>query len=814
LRAGGKHNDLDNVGRTPRHHTFFEMLGNFSFGDYFKETAIELAWNLVTVEYGLSPNRLCVTVYHEDDEAFDLWRKISGLSDDRIIRISTSDNYWSMGDVGPCGPCSEIFYDHGELLSGGLPGTVESEGDRFVEIWNLVFMEFEQQADGTRVPLPKPAIDTGMGIERIAAVLQGVHDNYLVDSIRKLVLASAEVTKTDPDGDYAVSHRVIADHLRAISFLLADGVMPASEGRGYVLRRIMRRAMRHAHSMGQKDPMMWRLVPTLIDEMATAYPELNRAKALIVETLNLEESRFKKTLDRGLRILDDEVAKLGSNNVFPGDIAFKLYDTYGFPLDLTQDVLRNQGVDVDIKGFEGAMEEQRAEARAAWSGSGDIETEGLWLEIRRQSGASEFVGHDTDSAEGRIEKLIVDGITVPVAVEGSDVAIIVNQTPFYAESGGQIGDSGVVRGLEGAQAFINDCQSEADGLHVHFGSVVSGKFAVGDNVELSIDPERRAAIRANHSATHLLHAALRHRLGEHVLQKGSLVTAERMRFDFSHGSPLSREDVVVIEELVNSQIRLNSDVKTRVMTSSEAINDGALALFGEKYGDSVRVLTMGLLKNNHFSVELCGGTHVNRTGDIGAFRIRSDSSLAAGVRRIEALSGAAAVTTAREEGELMAKLANDLNVAPSELESRINALRSEHRQLERDLSDLRRQTLSENRNDVESDRKIVGGRLVARVLYDVPARELKSLVDDMKTQGPGVYVLVGVVERKASLVVGVTQGLVERFDAVELARKGVVKLGGKGVGGRSDMAQGGGSNPAGAQEAIEAIEEEIESIAS
>ena len=814
LRAGGKHNDLDNVGYTARHHTFFEMLGNFSFGDYFKDLAIELAWNLVTREFGLAADRLWVTIYHDDDEAHDHWRKIAGLPEERIIRIATSDNFWSMGDTGPCGPCSEIFYDHGPTLAGGPPGTADQDCDRFVEIWNLVFMQFDQRGPGDRAPLPRPSIDTGMGLERIAAVLQGVHDNYDTDSLRALIQASAEATGTGANGEHAVSHRVIADHLRAVSFLMADGVMPSNEGRGYVLRRIMRRAMRHVHLIGHREPLMWQLVPALIGEMRAAYPELGRAEALITETLKLEEGRFRQTLERGLRLLGDEVAKLSSGAPLPGEVAFRLYDTFGFPLDLTQDALRVQGLGVETGGFEQAMARQRAEARAAWVGSGDAATETVWFEILERHGATEFLGYETAVAEARIEALVRDGTPVEQADTGTEVEIVVNQTPFYAESGGQVGDTGIMFTADGVEVALCDCQKRVGDLHVHLGRVSSGVLRLGDLVELRIDGERRAALRANHSATHLLHAALRERLGDHVTQKGSLVAPDRLRFDISQPAPLTDDDVATIEDAVNRQIRLNTSVVTRLMAPEEAVGAGALALFGEKYGEEVRVLAIGENDREPYSVELCGGTHVARTGEIGAFRIIDEGALAAGVRRIEALTGAAALAHARGERHLLTAASRALKVGPAELPERIAALQDDRRWLERELSELRRRLAAAGGAARADDSKEIGGiRFVGRTLREVPPRELKAIVDDLKGGGAGIYAVVGINDGKASLVVGVTDELTDRFDAVKLTRAGVAELGGKGGGGRPDMAQGGGPDPDGAQAALATIEKAIAGVA-
>ncbi|RMD64655.1 MAG: alanine--tRNA ligase, partial [Alphaproteobacteria bacterium] len=686
VRAGGKHNDLENVGYTARHHTFFEMLGNFSFGDYFKDLAIELAWNLVTREFGLPRDRLLVTVYAEDEEAAALWKKIAGLPEDRIYRIPTSDNFWQMGDTGPCGPCSEIFFDHGPHIPGGPPGSAEEDGDRFIEIWNLVFMQFEQIEPGKRVPLPKPSIDTGMGLERITAVLSGTHDNYDTDLLRSLIEASAEISGTSPDGPHAVSHRVIADHVRATAFLIADGVLPSNEGRGYVLRRIMRRAMRHVNKLGVREPMLWRLVPTLISVMGQAYPELIRAEALITETLKLEEGRFIQTLERGLRLLEEETARLGEGQPLPGEVAFRLYDTYGFPLDLTQDILRAQGRSVDLAGFEAAMQRQREAARKAWAGSGEAATEALWFEVRDKVGATEFLGYDTEVAEGQVVALIVDGRQVDAIEAGQEAQVITNQTPFYGESGGQVGDTGVLFNADGAEFQVTDTQKKLGDLHVHIGRLVHGRLEIGDAVEMRVDGARRAALRAHHSATHLLHEALRRRLGSHVTQKGSLVAPDRLRFDFAHPKAMTVEDIRAVEAEVNERIRINAPVVVRLMTPDEAIKAGALALFGEKYGDEVRVVSMGgedpTRGGAMFSTELCGGTHVRRTGDIGFFKIVAESALAAGVRRIEAVAAAAAVDYVQRLEAALNEAATALKVAPTQVPERASALVEERKRLE------------------------------------------------------------------------------------------------------------------------------------
>jgi alanyl-tRNA synthetase len=809
VRAGGKHNDLENVGYTARHHTFFEMLGNFSFGDYFKDLAIELAWDLITKVYGLPRDRLMVTVFSEDDDAFNLWRKIAGLPESKIVRIPTSDNFWAMGDTGPCGPCSEIFYDHGPEVAGGPPGSADQDGDRFIEIWNLVFMQFEQVTKDERVALPRPSIDTGMGLERLAAVLQGKHDNYDIDLMRALIEASAEASHAHADGPHAVSHRVIADHLRATSFLIADGVLPSNEGRGYVLRRIMRRAMRHIHKLGQQEPMMWKLVLALVAQMGTAYPELVRAQGLITETLKLEESRFKQMLARGLGLLDEETAKLGEHQPLPGEVAFKLYDTYGFPLDLTQDILRGLGKKVDTAGFDAAMERQREVARRAWKGSGEAATEELWFELREKFGATEFLGYTTEVAEGKVLALLVDNRPVESVVAGAKIALIANQTPFYGESGGQIGDHGVMFGANGTEIEIDDTQKKLGDLHVHFGTVTKGRIAVGDVLEMRVDGERRTALRANHSATHLLHEALRRRLAAHVTQKGSLVAPDRLRFDFSHPKPLTAEDIRAIETEVNDHIRQNAAVTTRLMTPAEAVSAGALALFGEKYGDEVRVVSMGGPdESRHFSTELCGGTHVRRAGDIGLFKIIGEGAIAAGVRRIEALTGAAAVAWVAEQERLLTAAAAMLKAQPAELTSRLAALIEERKKLERELSEARR-ALAMGGSTVAGDgaKEVAGIRFAARLLDGVPARELKSLADDLKKKiGSGVIAIVATHEGKAANLVAVTDDLKARFDARELVKAGVAALGGQGGGGRPDLAQGGGPAADQGPAALAAIE--------
>ena len=808
VRAGGKHNDLENVGYTARHHTFFEMLGNFSFGDYFKETAIDLSWSLITRDFGVPEDKLLVTIYADDDEAFDLWRRIAGLGEERILRIATSDNFWSMGETGPCGPCSEIFYDHGDRIPGGPPGSPDEDGDRFVEIWNLVFMQFDQPSPGERIPLPRPSIDTGMGLERIAALLQGTNDNYAVDALRTLIEASADRSGTDPDGEHAVAHRVIADHVRATSFLIADGVLPSNEGRGYVLRRIMRRAMRHAHIMGADEPLLWKLVATLVSGMGAAFPELKRAEPLVTETLRHEETRFKEMLERGLRLLADETGRLGEGEKLPGEVAFRLYDTYGFPLDLTEDVLRGEGRGVDSAGFEAAMDRQRAEARKSWAGSGQTAEDELWFDFRERVGATEFLGYTTLSADANVIGLVSDGEEVDRVEAGSEVSVIVNQTPFYAEAGGQIGDRGVLEGEDGTAVEIADTRQYAEDLIVHIGTVTGGTVALGDVLEMRVDPARRAGLRAHHSATHLLHSALRRQLGAHVTQKGSLVAPDRLRFDISHHALVERGSLAEIETAVNRQIRVNTEVATRLMTPDEAIGSGAMALFGEKYGDEVRVVTMGEDGSEPWSVELCGGTHVARTGDIGAFKIVGESAVAAGVRRIEAVAGEAAIAHLASQEDLLIRAATVLKTSPAELPDRIEALIEDRRKLERELSDTRRKLATGGEASASQPAKRIDGVAFAgRRVDGVPAKELRGMADDLKKQiGSGIVALVAVGDGKASLVVGVTDDLTERFDAVALVREGAAALGGKGGGGRPDMAQAGGPDATAAEKALESIE--------
>jgi len=809
VRAGGKHNDLDNVGYTARHHTFFEMLGNFSFGDYFKERAINLAWDLITKEYGVNAEKLLVTVYHEDNEAFDLWKKIAGLPDERIIRIATSDNFWSMGDTGPCGPCSEIFYDHGDHIWGGPPGTPEEDGDRFVEIWNLVFMQYEQTADA-RLDLPKPSIDTGMGLERMAAVMQGTHDNYAIDTFRRLIEASVEATGAAETEKTSASHRVISDHLRACSFLIADGVLPSNEGRGYVLRRIMRRAMRHAHMLGAKDLVMHKLAPTLVSEMGQAFPELTRAEKLIEETMKLEESRFRQMLEKGMRLLDDELQNLRGDTL-AGDVAFKLYDTYGFPLDLTQDALREKNMKVDVEGFKTSMEEQRAKARAAWSGSGDAASEKVWFDIRQEHGATEFVGYASETAEAQVVAIVKDGETVDRASEGEEVSILTSQTPFYGESGGQMGDTGIIAN-DGFSAQVINTGKVLGALHVHEASVSKGTIAVGDTLEMIVNSERRAKLKANHSATHILHEVLRRELGEHVTQKGSLVAEDKLRFDISHPKAVSPEELTLVERRVNEIIRTNAAVETRLLSYDDAVEAGAMALFGEKYGDEVRVVSMGfeteVEDRDSYSVELCGGTHVDRLGDIGLMTIVSESAVSAGVRRIEALTGAAAHDYLLDQRHMLQAASLTLKTNPEGLSDRINALQSERKTLERDLSEAKKKVALGGGASAGPAIKDVGGKkFLGQVLDGVSPKELRGLADEAKASlGSGVVAFVTVNDGKAGLLVAVTEDLVNDVSAVDLVRVGTAAVGGKGGGGRPDMAQAGGPDGAKAGDAIAAIE--------
>lgn len=807
VRAGGKHNDLDNVGYTARHHTFFEMLGNFSFGDYFKEQAITHAWTLLTKEWGLDPNKLTATVYHTDDQAFDLWKKIAGLPEQRIIRIATKDNFWAMGSDGPCGPCSEIFYDHGDHIFGGPPGSPDEDGDRFVEIWNLVFMQFVQEADEIVGDLPRPSIDTGMGLERVAAVLQGVHDNYDTDIFKALIAESGALTGSATTGENQASHRVIADHLRSAGFLIADGVLPAAEGRGYVLRRIMRRAMRHAHLLGAKNPLMHRMVPSLVAEMGSAYPDLVRAQPLIEATLLQEETRFRQTLSNGLRLLDEATAGMGQGTTLPGATAFKLYDTFGFPYDLTEDALRAQGLSVDRAGFDAAMAEQKAAARAAWKGSGAKASDDVWFDIADAVGGTEFTGYTASVGEGQVVALVKDGVRVDRA-EGGEVIVLTNQTPFYGESGGQMGDAGVISTDKGLRAVVEDTSKPLGRLHAHHARIESGTLAVSDTVHLAIDVERRDAVRANHSATHLLHAALRERLGAHVSQKGSLVAPDRLRFDFSHPSALSADDIAAIEADVNREIRGNEDVTTRLMTPVDAVAAGALALFGEKYGDEVRVLSMGALTDKHYSVELCGGTHVDALGDIALFKIVSESAVSSGVRRIEALTGEAARQWLNQRDERLREAAAALKSAPDEVPARVIQLVEERRRLERELSEAKKAlAMGGGGSAPAAGPEDVGGiAFLGQVVDGLDPKGLRGAVDEMKQRvGSGVAALVAVNDGRASVAVGVTEDLVGRVSAVDLVKAGVAALGGQGGGGRPDMAQGGGPDGAQGAAAIEAV---------
>ncbi|RAI04073.1 alanine--tRNA ligase [Acuticoccus sediminis] len=815
VRAGGKHNDLENVGYTARHHTFFEMLGNFSFGDYFKERAIELAWNLVTKEFGLPADRLLTTVYAEDDEAFELWRKIAGLPEDRIIRIATDDNFWRMGDTGPCGPCSEIFYDHGDHIWGGPPGSPEEDGDRFIEIWNLVFMQYEQLPE-KRLDLPRPSIDTGMGLERIATILQGVHDNYEIDLFRALIGATEDalgVRARNADGTLNPSFKVIADHLRALGFLMADGVLPSNEGRGYVLRRIMRRAMRHANMLGATKPVLHRLVPALVREMGQAYPELSRAEGLIVETTEAEEVRFGRTLTRGLSLLEEASAGLTEGASFSGETAFTLYDTYGFPYDLTEDALRPRGIKVDREGFESAMAEQKAKARANWAGSGDAADERVWFGVRDRVGATEFLGYDTTRADATVAAIVVDGAEVQTVGAGQEARIVFNQTPFYAESGGQVGDTGSATAGE-TRFAIADTTKVADGLFVHRGTLEAGTLTVGDALTLQVEDERRDMIRANHSATHILHECLRRVLGDHVAQKGSLVAPERLRFDFAQPKPITEEEIAAVERAANQRVRENDAVDTRVMGVDDAIESGARALFGEKYGDEVRVVSMGRDGNRRFSVELCGGIHVTRTGDIGLITIVEEAAVSSGVRRIEALTGETArryLTGARDR---LRSVAGAMRVAPDDAPARVEVLVEERRRLERELEEAKKKLALAGPAQAEAAREIAGVNFVGRVVDGLPGKALKGLADEARqAAGSAVVVIVGREEGRASVVVTISPDLAERFDAVELVRVGSAALGGKGGGGRRDMAQAGGPDADKADEAIAAIATAMEAAA-
>ncbi|MFL2777729.1 MAG: alanine--tRNA ligase [Paracoccus marcusii] len=813
VRAGGKHNDLDNVGYTARHHTFFEMLGNFSFGDYFKDQAIAHAWELLTRDFAIPKDRLLVTVYHTDDEAVQIWKKVAGLSDDRIIRIPTSDNFWQMGPTGPCGPCTEIFFDHGDKIPGGPPGSPDEDGDRFIEIWNLVFMQNEQFEDGSMRALDMQSIDTGMGLERIGALLQGKHDNYDTDLMRSLIEASAHATSADPDGPGKVHHRVIADHLRSTSFLIADGVMPSNEGRGYVLRRIMRRAMRHAHMLGAQDPVMHKLVPALVRQMGAAYPELTRAQAMIEETLRSEETRFRQTLDRGLRLLDDELARLPEGADLPGEAAFKLYDTFGFPLDLTQDALREKGRAVQTEGFDAAMAEQKRMARAAWSGSGEAADATIWFELAEKHGVTEFLGYDTEEAEGQITALVIDGADAAEAGEGAKVAIVVNQSPFYAESGGQVGDHGLIRTDTGA-ARVTDTKKVA-GVFIHQAQVTMGTISRGQGAQLSVDHDRRSAIRANHSATHLLHEALRGALGDHVAQRGSLNAPDRLRFDFSHNHAVTAEQLAAIEAEVNGYVRQNSPVETRIMTPDDARALGAQALFGEKYGDEVRVVSMGAQPGSGkgadgatYSLELCGGTHVARTGDIGAFVLLGDAASSAGVRRIEALTGQAALAHLRDADSRLAEIAGILKAQSAEVVTRVRALADERKALANEVAQLKRQLAMGGGDEAE---EIAGVKFIARKVEGVGGKELGALVDEMKASlGSGAVLVLAEDGGKATVAAGVTPDLTGRVSAVALVQAATAALGGKGGGGRPDRAQGGAPSLAAAETAFQDARKIIE----
>ena len=816
VRAGGKHNDLDNVGYTARHHTFFEMLGNFSFGDYFKDQAISHAWDLLTKTWGLDPNRLTVTVYHTDDEAFDLWRKIAGLPEERIIRIATDDNFWSMGETGPCGPCSEIFYDHGDHIFGGPPGSPDEDGDRFVEIWNLVFMQYERHDDGSQTDLPKPSIDTGMGLERIAAVLQGIHDNYDTDTFRALIEASEELTHTKAEGEQKASHRVIADHLRSTSFLIADGVLPSNEGRGYVLRRIMRRAMRHAHILGAKDPLMHRLVGSLTAEMGAAYPELLRAQPLIEETLRQEETQFRRTLDKGLKLLDEATAGMAAGATLPGETAFKLYDTFGFPYDLTEDALRAQGFGINRAGFDTAMDQQKAMARAAWKGSGAKASDDVWFDIAERVGTTEFTGYTATEGEGQVLALVNDGVEVQSAVASDTVTVITNQTPFYGESGGQMGDAGIISGAN-MRGQVTDTAKPLGKLHAHQVTLESGEIKVGDVVVLKIDAVRRDAVRANHSATHLLHAALRHRLGGHVSQKGSLVTPDRFRFDFSHNKALSAEEIALVEADVNAQIRGNQSVTTRLMTPDDAVAAGALALFGEKYGDEVRVLSMGKTDAAHYSVELCGGTHVNALGDIGLLTIVSEGAVASGIRRVEALTGEAARLWLAGRDSQLKDVASLLKTGVDDVAARVETLMAERKRLEKELSEAKTALAMSGGSDgaPKAEIELIGGTsFLGQVIAGIEPKMLRGLADEqMKMLATGgIVAIVAANDASNTVVVAVSNDLLKNLNAPDLVRAATMAMGGQGGGGRPEMAQGGG--PAGTEQAKAALDAVREALAS
>ena len=805
LRAGGKHNDLENVGYTARHHTFFEMLGNFSFGEYFKELAIEYAWNLVTKIYGLDEKKLLVTVYSEDIEAYNLWKKISGLSNDKIIKISSSDNFWSMGDTGPCGPCSEIFYDHGPKIGGGIPGSVNEDGDRYIEIWNLVFMQYEKSANGNKSNLPRPSIDTGMGLERMAAVLQGVHNNYDIDLFKNLINSSVEFSGVEAVNENLISHRVIVDHLRASSFLISDGVLPSNDGRGYVLRRIMRRAMRHVQKLGINEPHMYRLVNSLQENMGDAFGELSRAKALIENTLKDEEIKFRETLERGLGLLDQSIKKLNSSEALPGDVAFKLYDTYGFPIDLTADILRGKNIALDYKGFEDNMNLQKDTARKSWSGSGDKATDEIWLKLKEREGDNTFIGYENMSAESNVKSIVMDGREVKEADKGAKAQVITSSSPFYAESGGQLGDKGEFT-WENGKAIVEDTKKYGN-LIVHIVKITEGLLKRDDNVNLCIDVERRNSLRIHHSATHLLHEALRRHLGDHISQKGSLVSPDKLRFDISHNKPISHSDLNIIEIEINNKIRENFIIKTTVMNIQKARKIGALALFGEKYGEEVRVVKMGENDDQHYSVELCGGTHVNRSGDIGVFKILSESALGSGVRRIEAVAGQAALAEYQAENKIINELALELKTSKEALKERVISVILERKNLEKKIIDLNKKINTSNNANTESANTVINGiKVVSKVLDTLPPKEIKGLVDEFKKElVSGIVIVISTLGNKASLVVGVTNDISDKFDATEFTQAGVEILGGKGGGGRADMAQGGGPHYKKAEEVIKVI---------
>ena len=805
LRAGGKHNDLENVGYTARHHTFFEMLGNFSFGEYFKELAIEYAWNLVTKIYGLDEKKLLVTVYSEDIEAYNLWKKISGLSNDKIIKISSSDNFWSMGDTGPCGPCSEIFYDHGPKIGGGIPGSVNEDGDRYIEIWNLVFMQYEKSANGNKSNLPRPSIDTGMGLERMAAVLQGVHNNYDIDLFKNLINSSVEFSGVEAVNENLISHRVIVDHLRASSFLISDGVLPSNDGRGYVLRRIMRRAMRHVQKLGINEPHMYRLVNSLQENMGDAFGELSRAKALIENTLKDEEIKFRETLERGLGLLDQSIKKLNSSEALPGDVAFKLYDTYGFPIDLTADILRGKNIALDYKGFEDNMNLQKDTARKSWSGSGDKATDEIWLKLKEREGDNTFIGYENMRVKSNVKSIVMDGREVKEADKGAKAQVITSSSPFYAESGGQLGDKGEFT-WENGKATVEDTKKYGN-LIVHIVKITEGLLKRDDNVNLCIDVERRNSLRIHHSATHLLHEALRRHLGDHISQKGSLVSPDKLRFDISHNKPISHSDLNIIEIEINNKIRENFIIKTTVMNIQKARKIGALALFGEKYGEEVRVVKMGENDDQHYSVELCGGTHVNRSGDIGVFKILSESALGSGVRRIEAVAGQAALAEYQAENKVINELASELKTSKEALKERVISVILERKNLEKKIIDLNKKINTSNNANTESANTVINGiKVVSKVLDALPPKEIKGLVDEFKKElVSGIVIVISTLGNKASLVVGVTNDISDKFDATEFTQAGVEILGGKGGGGRADMAQGGGPHYKKAEEVIKVI---------